>query len=185
MSDIMDMMDCLKTKAKESMKYYSEKDDWKPEDLKFAKEAVELYDKVCETKMNDGIWEGMKGGIMDENSGARYPRISYGYGDSFARGRDAATGRYVSRGGEDMWYDNRSFNNGSYGNQNYGGHSGYQSYGGNMNRSMGYNDNTSGHSIEDRMIWALEQQMDTAKSDYERQQIKEEIDNIRRKNKMN
>lgn len=176
MSDIMDMMDCLKAKAKESMKYYSEKDDWKPEDLKFAKEAVELYDKVCETKMNDGIWEGMKGGIMDENSGVRYPRISYGYDESYARGRDAATGRYMSRGRDAMWYDDRG-----YGDRSYG----HQSYAQNMNRSMGYNDNTSGHSIEDRMIWALEQQMDTAKSDYERQQIKEEIDNIRRKNKMN
>lgn len=176
MSDIMDMMDCLKAKAKESMKYYSEKDDWKPEDLKFAKEAVELYDKVCETKMNDGIWEGMKGGIMDENSGIRYPRISYGYDESYARGRDAATGRYMSRGRDAMWYDDRS-----YGDRSYG----HQSYAPGMNRSMGYNDNTSGHSIEDRMIWALEQQMDTAKSDYERQQIKEEIDNIRRKNKMN
>lgn len=176
MSDIMDMMDCLKAKAKESMKYYSEKDDWKPEDLKFAKEAVELYDKVCETKMNNGIWEGMKGGIMDENSGARYPRISYGYDESYARGRDAATGRYMSRGRDAMWYDDRS-----YGDRSYG----HQSYAPGMNRSMGYNDNTSGHSIEDRMIWALEQQMDAAKSDYERQQIKEEIDNIRRKNKMN
>lgn len=171
MSDIMDMMDCLKAKAKESMKYYSEKDDWKPEDLKFAKEAVELYDKVCETKMNDGIREGMRSRAMDENSGARYPRISYGYDESYARGRDAATGRYMSRGRDEMWYDDRSY--------------GHQSYAPGMNRSMGYNDNTSGHSIEDRMIWALEQQMDAAKSDYERQQIKEEIDNIRRKNKMN
>lgn len=176
MSDIMDMMDCLKAKAKESMKYYSEKDDWKPEDLKFAKEAVELYDKVCETKMNDGIWEGMRSRAMDENSGARYPRISYGYDESYARGRDAATGRYMSRGRDEMWYDDRS-----YGDRSYG----HQSYAPGMNRSMGHSDNTSGHSIEDRMIWALEQQMDAAKSDYERQQIKEEIDNIRRKNKMN
>ena len=113
---------------------------------------------------------------MDENSGVRYPRISYGYDESYARGRDAATGRYMSRGRDEMWYDDRS-----YGDRSYG----HQSYAPGMNRSMGYNDNTSGHSIEDRMIWALEQQMDTAKSDYERQQIKEEIDSIRRKNKMN
>ena len=37
----------------------------------------------------------------------------------------------------------------------------------------------SGHSIEDRMIASLEQQMDSAASDYERQVIKEEINRIR------
>jgi len=37
----------------------------------------------------------------------------------------------------------------------------------------------SGHSIEDRMIAALEQQMDNAKTEYERQQIMEEINHIR------
>lgn len=41
--------------------------------------------------------------------------------------------------------------------------------------SMGY----SGHSIEDRMIASLENQMDTATSDYERQKIQEEINRIR------
>lgn len=40
---------------------------------------------------------------------------------------------------------------------------------------MGY----SGHSIEDRMIASLENQMDTATSDYERQKIQEEINRIR------
>ena len=38
----------------------------------------------------------------------------------------------------------------------------------------------SGHSIEDRMIMALEQQMDGAKSNYEREQIEKEIRRIRR-----
>lgn len=37
----------------------------------------------------------------------------------------------------------------------------------------------SGHSIEDRMIASLEQQMDSANSDYERQKIQEEINRIR------
>ena len=40
-------------------------------------------------------------------------------------------------------------------------------------------DGYSGHSIEDRMIAALEQQMDNAKSEYEKQQILEEIKHIR------
>lgn len=38
----------------------------------------------------------------------------------------------------------------------------------------------SGHSIEDRMIMALEQQMDSAKTDYERQMVEKEIQRIRR-----
>lgn len=46
----------------------------------------------------------------------------------------------------------------------------------NENMSSGY----SGHSIEDRMIMALEQQMDSAKTDYERSQIEKEIRRIRR-----
>ena len=37
----------------------------------------------------------------------------------------------------------------------------------------------SGHSIEDRMIASLEQQMDSATSDYERTKIQEEINRIR------
>ena len=37
----------------------------------------------------------------------------------------------------------------------------------------------SGHSIEDRMIAVLEQQMDSAKSDYERKMIEDEIKHIR------
>lgn len=45
--------------------------------------------------------------------------------------------------------------------------------------SRGPEDGYSGHSVEDRMIAALEQQMDSAKSEYERQKIKEQITNIR------
>ena len=47
--------------------------------------------------------------------------------------------------------------------------------------SRGYQgEGYSGHSIEDRMIMALEQQMDGAKTDYERSQIEKEIRRIRR-----
>ena len=44
-------------------------------------------------------------------------------------------------------------------------------------------DGYSGHSIEDRMIMALEQQMDSAKTDYERQMVEKEIQRIRRGDK--
>lgn len=42
-----------------------------------------------------------------------------------------------------------------------------------------YEHGHSNHSIEDRMIAGLEQQMDNAKSDYERQMIMREIQHIR------
>lgn len=45
--------------------------------------------------------------------------------------------------------------------------------------SRGMDGGYSGHSIEDRMIASLEQQMDAAKSDYERKMIEEEIKHIR------
>lgn len=46
--------------------------------------------------------------------------------------------------------------------------------------SNGMNNGYSGHSIEDRMIMALEQQMDAAKTDYERQIVEKEIQRLRR-----
>lgn len=64
----------------------------------------------------------------------------------------------------------------------YGPHMGHM----NMNPSYGgyygdtrYEQGHSNHSIEDRMIANLEQQMDMAKSDYERQTIMREIQHIR------
>lgn len=70
---------------------------------------------------------------------------------SFARGRSATTGRFVSRD------DGRS-----------------------MGR-MAYDDGYSGHSIKDRMIDRLERMMDEAKNDYERDEIRREIEEIRMK----
>lgn len=81
-------------------------------------------------------------------SGGYYGRMMPDYGmrgNSYARGRSATTGRYVSR---------------DYGmSRNIGGH--------------------SGHSIDDRMIDALEQQMDAATTEYERHRIQDQINQIR------
>lgn len=98
-------------------------------------------------------------------------------GYSGRRGRSPMTGRYVSRDymdsmpGRDGSYDgtyrmNGSYNGGSYGGVGYVRGSYDDPYnGGSYN--MGY----SGHSINDRMIAALEGMVDNAKSDYERQEI--------------
>lgn len=74
----------------------------------------------------------------------------------------------------------------SYGYMGYHGYSNGDSYGRGRSPvtgryiSRGTMDGYSGHSIEDRMIMALEQQMDAAKSDYERSLIEKEIQRIRR-----
>lgn len=149
MSKVTDMMCDLKKRAEESIEHYAKKTDWKPEDLEVAYNAVKMYDKICDIQMKEGIWDEMKGDWGNGNSGAmRMPRISYGADASYGRVRDPMTGQYMS--------------NGSWHNDN----------------SMGYYNGQSGHSIKDRMIWALEQQMDSAKTEYERNEIREAIKQI-------
>lgn len=164
MAELNNMLDTLKERTEEAFKCYANKENWEPQDLKCAKEAAELYDKLQTIQMNTGIWEGIKedGGY----SGARYPRISYG--ESYARGR-GMDGRYVSRGHE--MYD--------------GGYPYDESYarggnrGGNMSRGTSYNDTgRSMHSVKDQAIQRLEALMDTAESDYERQEIMKMIETI-------
>ena len=102
-------------------------------------------------------------------------------GYSGRRGRSPMTGRYVSRDyreympNMDGSYDgsyrmNGSYNGGSYGGVGYVKGSYDDPYnGGSYN--MGY----SGHSINDRMIAALENMMGNAKSDYEKHEIVDAI----------
>lgn len=160
MAELNNMLDTLKERTEEAFKCYANKENWEPQDLKCAKEAAELYDKLQTIQMNTGIWEGIKedGGY----SGARYPRISYG--ESYARGR-GADGRYVSRGHE--MYD--------------GGYSYDESMRSmrGMSRGTGYSDTgRSMHSVKDQAIQRLEALMDTAESDYERQEIMKMIETI-------
>lgn len=49
-----------------------------------------------------------------------------------------------------------------------------------MRSGGSYNDGYSGHSINDRMIDALERMMDTAKTEHERETIRKRIEEIRR-----
>lgn len=162
MAEIKETLECLKKKAVDALEVYTKKDAWKPEDLVGAKDAIKLYNEVCEGMMKDGIWQEMKGDWG--NSGWTMPhgttRISYG--DSYAndrmnysgaRGRDMNTGQYISRNA--MYHDPRYAD------------------------SYGY-DNVSGHSVKDRMIAALEQQMDAAKTEYEREEVRKAIAEIER-----
>lgn len=96
---------------------------------------------VCLMKKIQEIEEGM----MDSEGGYSYGSSYDGY--SGRRGRSPRTGQYVSR------------NDGAYNN----GSNGYS------NRS--YDNGRSNHSIKDRMIDRLEQMMDEAGSEYERNEI--------------
>lgn len=162
MAELNKMLDCMKKRAEETFEYYSNKEKWEPQDLKCAKEAAELYDKLQTIQMNSGIWEDMN--RDNEYSFARYPRISYG-SESYARGRDAGSGRYTSRGGRgDGGYS-------GYSGESYGRHF---SYGEDSRHDGGY----STHSVKDQAIQRLEQLMDSAKTDYEREEIHKMIENI-------
>lgn len=107
------------------------------------------------------ISDVMKNISCVENGGME---SSYGYGMS---------GRHY-----DVRMDSYGGNYGNYGNDmGYSEARGRSPVTGRyISRGM---DGMSGHSIEDRMIASLEQQMDSAKSDYERKMIEEEIRHIR------
>lgn len=106
------------------------------------------------------------------------PGRMYSYGDeymmdhhSMARGRDAVTGRYVSRDGMDTSGRRYTFSyetdpewNRHHDRDEYTNTSGrrYSS-----RRDGGY----SGHSIDDRIVDMLEKMMDSATSNYERNKL--------------
>lgn len=97
---------------------------------------------------------------------------------SYARGRDGATGRYVSRG---RMYDDRSYEGGRMydGRSHMRGRSyGYEDgdeYMSGRRMIISYDNGYSGHSIDDRIVDALEQMMDQAVTDYERGKLNEVI----------
>ena len=94
---------------------------------------------------------------MDEASYGR----SYGMNEaSYMRGRDAQTGRYMSRGVNDWSYDRMD-------GKDFQGATSRRVY-----------DGRSGHSIKDRMIDKLERMMDEAQTDHERQTVQEWIDRL-------
>lgn len=129
-------------------------------------------DKVLsKNELSAADWDAVKKAMCIANMANAYANgemvdeegMSYGYANHYGypgysqesmsngRMRSPVTGRYVSNG----------MMNG-------------------MTTRSSYGDGNSGHSIEDRMIMALEQQMDAAKTDYERSMIEKEIRRIRR-----
>lgn len=112
---------------------------------------LETYEAMVEC--NEGASYEMGRMIRDN----RYPEMSG------RRGR-GADGRFVSRGNhhEDIYDDEFSYNRGM-----------------SDSRRRGYDDGYSGHSVEDRAIMALEHQMDTAASEYDKNFLRQQIKAIR------
>lgn len=124
-------------------------------DVTMLKELAEAYSKLTTSVGMNEFSQNMYGDDMSM--------------DSFRRGRSPLTGQFVSRGMM-PWYD-------SYGNQG-GGNSNNYAYG---NQSMAYAGGYSGHSINDRMIASLEHMMSQTNDKYEQEQIRNEIESIRKR----
>lgn len=167
-------IDTLLEQTEECLKKYAEKPNWVPEDVMAVKNAVSAYEKLLE--LEEDCEEATSNGM----SMRKYHSMR---GVSMARGRDANTGRYVSRApryyeydgnmtayGRDGYYDGRVMGRQYSGAQNDGRNTGRQN-----DRSM--------HSINDRMIQQLEMLMDEAGSDYERDQVREMIAIAENKNR--
>lgn len=166
------ILEKLMDHAEECLKEYSKKDEWHEGEMECAYKAAKLYETLQTIKMNNGIWDEMKGD--SGTSEARMPRIYYGPDSSQMRGRDANTGRYMSRanrgyndyGRDDSYMDRHNMSNGYY---DEGMH-------GNSNRDG----NRSMHSIKDRAIDSLERMFDKAQTDHEKQKLDEFIRLIER-----
>ena len=112
-------------------------------------ELESLYKAACLVEKLEMVCGGDD--YMDDYSSGYYPHMSWG----------------------------NSYGGNSYGEpMNYSGRRGRSSVTGRF-VSRGGMEGYSGHSIEDRMVASLEQQMDAAKTDYERQMIQKEIEHIR------
>lgn len=159
----------LMEQTEDCLKQYAKKPEWTPQDLECAYKAACMYDKLQTIKMNNGVWDQIKGDVLGEKRS--YGDHSNGYypgGESFARGRDAMTGRYVSRRNYPLYYD---------GYVAYGDDASGRSQAGNR-MSYGDTEHRSMHSINDQMIQKLEMLMDQAGSEYERQKVRDIIHKI-------
>ena len=141
--------------AKKEVDKIVQKGDLTPAELDNVYKVACTMEKIQKLCTEPGYSEGMPG--------------SYGYGMSGWRPEMV----YGMNGGM-----NSGMQNGSWGNDMYSGNKMRSPVTGRY-LSRGADDNYSGHSIEDRMIASLEQQMDSAKSEYERKVIMDEIQRIR------
>lgn len=137
---------------------------------------VEMLAKLTDSMKDVATASGMKDyvdAVLETDDGMSHaikmPKASY---NSFARGRSPFTGRFVSRDGVPMGTSTPHMSTLSYN----------RDYSNNMdNMSRRYDGGYSGHSVNDRMIASLEREYDNANSEYEKEQIRKEIEHLRTK----
>lgn len=171
----MKVLENLRDAVLRDLKPIADKSSLTPNEVAVAKEAVCLLKDIHEVL-------GIDTDSMVTSEGPHYMRSmgghSYGYYDprmhegysyghhdwmdpydnSMMRGRDAHTGRFMSRDGMDTSGRRYTF---SYDSDGYSGR--------NYERSR--DTGRSGHSIDDRVVDMLERMMDSAASDYERHKL--------------
>lgn len=136
-----------------------EKPDLSVVELKNAAEAFDLLHKIDEVERG----EAMRDQFGDEAYKGFYPHEYYG--NNYGTSSWVASGPYPDLGyGDNYGRQARSSRTGRFMNNSSSG-----SY---------------GHSIKDRMVANLEDMMDQAKNDYERQEIQNEIQKLRMNNQM-
>lgn len=186
----MKVLEDLKETVLRDLKPVADKNSLTPTEVSVAKDAVCLLKEINEVlggEMNP-METSEAGRSMRSMSGHSYgyydpymrESYSYGYNDfmdpysySMMRGRDARTGRFMSRDGMDTSGRRYTF---SYDSDGYSGcYDSYGSYGDRMNSGRGSersrDSGRSGHSIDDRVVDMLEHMMDSAASEYERHKL--------------
>lgn len=146
-------MDVYRKKTEEMLDQLFAKSDISPQEFKNANEAVCFLEKLDKIERGEAMREE-----YGDNYGTYYPNMPYG------------TSSWVASG---------PYPDPSYGD-NYGRRMRSSTTGRYMNGSN--SGQTYGHSIPDRMVSQLEDMMDQAHNDYERQMIQKEIQNIRSNN---
>ena len=139
-------------------------------------QSIDLLAKLTDSMKDVVTASGMKDyvdAVLETDDGMSHaikmPKASY---NSFARGRSPFTGRFVSRDGVPMGTSTPRMSTISY----------TRDYSNNMdNMSRRYDGGYSGHSVNDRMIASLEREYDNANSEYEKEQIRKEIEHLRTK----
>ena len=159
-----------------------------PADLESLTKAVCVIEKIKRIE---------EGNSYDDGG---YSMHAYGYpennsyddnGNSYRRGRSPTTGRYVSRDAMPVYHGARYYDGGTFTHHNdgnvparsydEGNHSRYYNEGASTRRYYDANNHNgySGHSIQDRMIDQLERMIDEAKTEHERQTVKDWIRRLR------
>ena len=120
---------------------------------------VDMLTKLTDSMKDVATASGMKeyvDAIIETDDGMSFavkmPKVSYEHMHSMGRGRSPITGRFVSLVMNPMEHYDRKYDGGY-----------------------------SGHSVNDKMIAALEHAMDEAETLYERDQIQQEIHTLRQR----